>query len=589
MTRHDMTPQSVTIVGEMANAHEGDLATAKEIVSGVQGSADAIKFQVFTADELALPSHPDYETFAELEMVDHEWEELVEHARSSDLRVFADVFGPESVDLMTSLGVGAFKIHNADVSNGPLLERVAEVGETVLLSAGGSTWIELAEALDYLTDVETVLMYGYQNYPTAVEDANLRRIQALRNKFDVPVGYAPHAPGHTDFSTQLPKLAVAAGASTVEVHVTLDRSEEGTDYYSSLEPPEFERMAEQVRDVETLLGSETLTLPDSERSYREGHKKWLVATEEIESGQSITADVIGYKRLADPAVDTNLDLDRVVGRTASERLTPGNPITLADMDGTVVATLACRAESTRLYGKPLQLVGERPILGHLIDRLRSVDAIDDVVLAIADAPSQDAFIEYAREHDLQYVIGSEENVLGRLIDGAHEADADVAVRVTTENPFVYTENLVDLIEEHLRTNCDYSLTEALPIGATVEVASVAALERANEHGEDRHRSELVTLFLVENPDSFTINVESPPESLRRPDVRLTVDNPEDLLLARDVWENAPRRGGELTIEAIVEYLDENPDVAELNAHLPDGTDEEVKEVRPFMYGDAEAQ
>lgn len=585
MTVNLTTTDEVTIVAEMANAHEGELSTAKKIVSSVADSADAVKFQVFTADELVLASHPDYEEFVELAMSEDEWQELIEHSRSQGVSVITDVFGTQSVEMMSSYGVELFKIHNADTSNLALIEDVAECASGVILSAGGSTWIELAEALDHIGDVPTLLMYGYQNYPTVIEDANLKRMQAIDNKFDTPVGYASHAPGDANVAVELPRLAATAGASAVEVHVTLDRSEEGTDYFSSLEPDEFETMAQQTKAVERLLGERTLSLPKTEQEYRADHKKWLVATESVEKGAKLTAEKVGYKRLPDSEIDTNLHMNNILGRTVTKPLSQGQPITFKHIDMNVVATLACRSESTRLYGKPLQLVGEEPILTHLIDQLRTVSTIDDIVLAIADTPSKAAYIEYAQSEGLTYAVGSEENVLGRLITAGQEADADVAVRVTTENPFVYTENIDNMISQHLENNYDYSVTEKLPLGASIEVVSMQALETANNRGSERHRSELCTLFIVENSDSFTINVETPPSAVKRPDIRLTVDNPEDLIVARKIWDGISDTSGQPTLQNIVEFLDEHPSIMEINDEFPDGTDEDVKDVRPFMYGD----
>lgn len=584
MTLNLTTTDEVTIIAEVANAHEGKLSIAKDIVSSVAESADAVKFQVFTADELVLPSHPDYEEFAELSMSEDEWQELIEYSRSQGISVIADVFGTRSVEAMSSYGVELFKIHNADISNLSLIEDVSTCATAVILSAGGSTWVELADALDHLGEVPALLMYGYQNYPTRVEDANLNRMQSIDQKFDIPVGYASHAPGDSSVAVELPRLAATAGASAVEVHATLDRSRKGTDYVSSLEPTEFEEMSRQTKAVKRLLGKRTLSLPDTEHKYRTNHKKWLVATQDIERGDELTTDNIGYKRLTDPPIDTNLDMGVVLGRSVSKGLVAGHPVTLNHMDANVVATLACRSESTRLYGKPLQLVGEEPILTHLINQIRSINTIDDIVLAIANTPSKQSYVEYAQSKGLNYTIGSEDNVLGRLIAAGQKANADVAVRVTTENPFVYTENVDEMVSEHLESNYDYSVTEKLPLGASIEVVSMQALETANNRGSERHRSELCTLFIVENPDSFAINITTPPSVIRRPDIRLTVDNPEDLVVARQVWDGLSNEQERPTLHNVIEFLDEHPEIMKLNDRFPDGTDEDVKHVRPFMYG-----
>lgn len=254
-----------------------------------------------------------------------------------------------------------------------------------------------------------------------------------------------------------------------------------------------------------------------------------------------------------------------------------------------VATLACRAESSRMYGKPLQRVGDRPILGHLVDRLERAAVIDDIVLAIADTPSRSAFVDFATEHGLEYVVGSEPDVLARLIQAGNAADADHVVRVTTENPFVYWENLDDLVREHNRHNADLTTTRNLPLGTTVEITALDALKKAHRHGGEKYRSELCTLFLVENPQCFRIRALDPPEYLDRPEIRLTIDNPEDLVLARKLYECSESAIADPPLEELVETLDENPGLETLNDQFPDGTDDDIQRVRPFMYGGREIE
>jgi spore coat polysaccharide biosynthesis protein SpsF len=233
----------------------------------------------------------------------------------------------------------------------------------------------------------------------------------------------------------------------------------------------------------------------------------------------------------------------------------------------VVAALACRLESTRLYGKPFQLVGDRPILQHLIDRLRKVEALDEIVLAISDTPGSGVFIEYAKKEGLSYVLGPEKDVLGRLILAAESANADIVLRTTTENPYPYWENLDDLIRLHIEQNADITVTDKLPLGSFVEVISLDALKKSHKFGEDRHRSELCTLFISENPDIFMIQRILAPDELQHPEYRLTVDTPQDLMLVRTLWEELHEDQDPVSLGAIVEYLNTHPQVAAINSQF----------------------
>ena len=558
----------VFIIAEMANAHEGDPATARSIVeAAAEAEADAVKFQVFTPDELAVPTHPDYPLYRKLSMSGEDWRELVDRAHALGMSVLSDVFGLDSARQMGELGVDGFKVHAADASNYELLKYIAAMGRSVVLSVGGAIWTETADSLAVLRQAgarSIVLMYGFQGYPNDLTDSCLRRIETLREKFALPVGFASHLGAEQPEAVSLPVWAVAAGAEFIEEHITLDRSEKGIDYYSSLEPTEFRDMVRRIRAMEPTLGERSFSLLDREKEYRLTHKKWAVAMADIPAGEMLTVDNVDMKIAPSPPQQRPLSTEMALGHRAARDISAFSAIRMKDITMKVAAALACRAESERLYGKPLQVVGDRTILDHLIDRLRESKLLDEIVLAISEGPSCQVFCEFAEQRRLRYVLGPEKDVLARLIAAGEEVRADLILRATTENPYTYWENVDDLILAHIENNADLTVTEKLPLGTDVEIISMDALRKSHKHGEDRHRSELCTLFIAENPDVFSIQRILAPENLRRPDIRLTVDTPNDLILARTLWEALHREGELLTLEEIMRHLDAFPDLAKIN-------------------------
>ena len=217
-----------------------------------------------------------------------------------------------------------------------------------------------------------------------------------------------------------------------------------------------------------------------------------------------------------------------------------------------------------MYGKPMQPVGDRPIIQHLIDRLRKIKQLDAIVLAISDGPGQGVFIDYAKKNGLEYIVGSEKDVLGRLIQAGDHVGADIVLRNTTENPYLYWENVDDMIRSHIERSADLTVTQKLPLGSFLEIISLDALKKSHRHGEDRHRSEFCTMFIAENPQLFQVQSILPPEKLQRPDIRLTVDTPQDLRLVRAIWEALHKEGELISLEAIVDFLNANPELAKMN-------------------------
>lgn len=235
-----------------------------------------------------------------------------------------------------------------------------------------------------------------------------------------------------------------------------------------------------------------------------------------------------------------------------------------------VATLACRNRSTRLYAKPLQLLGHQTILEHLVERIRRIKRLDEIVLAISVGLENQIYVEYANRLGLKYVFGGEKDMQGRLIVAGEHASASIILRITTECPFPYVENIETLLEQHLAKNADLTVCEGLPEGTYSEIISLAALKRAHMEGEDRHRSEYSTLYLCEHPEKFRLLRVPAPQHLSRPDIRLTVDYPEDLIVCRAVVEALGQNGRYFPLEDIIAYMDAHPELKAVNGWIDSG-------------------
>jgi len=580
-------------IAETACAHEGNIHRIEELVDEVGDTeADAIKFHIFTADGRSVPESEYHRIVDNLSISFDDWEIVIDHARRQGLRVFTDVFDTGSAEWVLNQGVDGVKIHAADVSNFPLLETVARADCPIFLYVGGSTVIEIATAINHLEQngkAEIALMYGLQNFPTSLEESNLGKVTALACEFDRPIGYASHVAGGTELAVELPSAAVAAGADIIECHVTDDRSAKHVDYISSLEPTEFDKMVRRVRKTEVMVGDSSLSLTDAEREYRGSVKKTIHTTTEINTGERITIDDIAYLR-GDKTLEINRPrMEQVVGKYAQQRIPAHKPVYLESLDMHTVAVLACRSESKRLYGKPLQLVGDQPILAHICDRLDAVPNLDQIVLAIADTASQESYIQFAKDKKIEYIVGPEEDVLKRCAMAADKAEADFVVKANTENPFLAYELLKRGLKTAIQNHSDLVVPREPPLGCAADIYSAPALAQSDKQGDDRHHSEFTSRFIIDNSESFQINIVEPEGHLRRPDIRLTVDNPSDLIMMREIW-GALRAESEtdpnlVPVSAIIEYLDKHPDIREINAHKPDGTHKNIRVERPFMYGE----
>jgi len=234
----------------------------------------------------------------------------------------------------------------------------------------------------------------------------------------------------------------------------------------------------------------------------------------------------------------------------------------------LVAALACRNNGSRLYGKPLQNLdineGIR-IIDNIVACLQSFDEISEVVLGISEGAENHDFIDYARANNLDFVIGDEKDVLSRLIKCGEHAGATDIFRVTSESPFAYHNLVKDAWNRHLDNESDATFLDDIIDGCGFEILNLSALQSSHAKGEDKHRSELCTLYIRENKDLFKIDYVTPPVVLNRKDLRLTVDYPEDLILCRAVYEAFKHQMPRVELTEVVEFLDRNPDLKKLTA------------------------
>lgn len=240
----------------------------------------------------------------------------------------------------------------------------------------------------------------------------------------------------------------------------------------------------------------------------------------------------------------------------------------------LAAVLACRNQSSRLYAKPLQNLDVKnniTILDYLIAQLQLYPEISNVVLAISEKKENLPYVELAELRGIPYVLGDDDDVLARLISGAELVEADHVFRVTTESPYTYLDNLSEIYNHHCSNNIDYSGTKGLPDGSFFEIIGLNALKKSWAQGDNKHRSELCTLYINENADQFRIAMHDVPDELRRSDIRLTVDWPEDLIVLRNVFEGTNLESGvKLDLRKIIRYLNENPKINAINNWIDSG-------------------
>jgi spore coat polysaccharide biosynthesis protein SpsF len=232
----------------------------------------------------------------------------------------------------------------------------------------------------------------------------------------------------------------------------------------------------------------------------------------------------------------------------------------------LVACLACRNQGTRLYGKPLQNldIEERiSVLEYMIASVKTYEPVEAIVLGISEGTDNVCFKELAIKNNIDFIIGSEEDVLQRLIQCCEKAEGTDIFRLTTESPFTYFEAIDEAWKTHIASGNDLTALDQLPDGSGFEIIKLDAYKRSWEKGEKKHRSELCSLYIRENKTDFKIGYVDIPTEIRRTDIRLTIDYPEDLILCRAVYHQFKHLSPRIPVKGVIDFIDANPKLKEL--------------------------
>jgi len=335
--------EPVFIIAEAGVNHNGDVNLAKRLIdAAAEAGADAVKFQTFHAENVVTSTadkaeyqksttsadETQYEMLKKLELPDGSFGDLSDYAKKHGLIFFSTPFDEESVDLLDQIGVPAYKIPSGEITNCPLLKKIAKKRKPVILSTGMSTLGEVEEAFNYLKKNgagNIILLHCTTSYPAPPHSVNLRAMKTLQCVFSVPVGYSDHTEGIT-----IPIAAVALGASVIEKHFTLDRTLPGPDHLASLEPSDFSKMVSSIRNLEIAFGNGSKIINDEERRNSFFMRRSLHACRNLTKGEVLSEENIQILRPNDGIGAWFYDV--VIGKKMKTPLNKDDPIHWSDIE-----------------------------------------------------------------------------------------------------------------------------------------------------------------------------------------------------------------------------------------------------------------
>lgn len=289
------------VIAEIGNNHNGSFDRAIEMIDKAHAAgADCVKFQMRHLDQVYRQrslnkSGDDLGTEYVIDLLNRFELSVDEHRRLSEYCTQAGIlylctpWDGKSIEVLEGLGVPAYKVASADLTNLPLLDQLAQTGKPLILSTGMSATEEVETTVTFLNcrGVSFVLLHCNSTYPAPLHDINLKWMTAIRRIHPL-VGYSGHERG-----INVSLAAMALGACVIERHFTLDRNMEGPDHAASLVPGEFARMVEGIREIEQALGAgKERRLSQGEMINRENLGKSLVAAMPLVRGTMLCPEHI---------------------------------------------------------------------------------------------------------------------------------------------------------------------------------------------------------------------------------------------------------------------------------------------------------
>lgn len=319
----------VIIIAEAGVNHNGNIQLAKKLIDvAADAGVDYVKFQTFKADKLVSRDakkasyqeknindgdDSQYTMLKKLELTHENHLDLMSYCAERNIKFFSTAFDVEGVNYLNGLGLCFFKIPSGEITNYPYLKAVALCGKPVILSTGMCSEIEIKQAVDVLTQfglekTAISILHCNTEYPTPMQDVNLKAMLSIQQKFGVQVGYSDHTLG-----IEVPIAAVALGARIIEKHFTLDRTLPGPDHVASLEPEELKAMVKAIRNIEQALSGDGEKVPsESETKNIAIARKSIHLNKNLSKGHVVTEEDIISLRPGDGI--SPMEWENIVGK-----------------------------------------------------------------------------------------------------------------------------------------------------------------------------------------------------------------------------------------------------------------------------------
>lgn len=574
---HHQTLMSIPYqILEIANTHAGSIDYVLSLMDEFSGyKGYGIKFQPLHPDRIATKDFPWYNVYQEIFFSPEEWNRIIGKAIETK-QVWLDLFdtyGVEIFHLQKEKVVGVKLqpsiLYNQAVINA--LEESSLKNHNLIINVSGLSIGEIKERLDYFSAIlqpkEIWIEVGFQSYPTELQDCGYVKIDIVKKAFSNKIVFADHADGAGDDTVWLPMIAALKGADVIEKHIKHSTLDTKYDHFSSIDIYKYRVYTKNLHEYLSLLYQPFIN--EREKKYLSNSIQVPIASKDLKKGMLINfnSDLL-FQRTGRTGLNT-LELKSLQQgyHILSNDVKADAAFKKTDFKKATVATIiACRLKSSRLPKKALLKIGDITSVEKCIQSCLLFKDVNHTILATSDIEQDAELSHYTYSPDVIFHKGDPEDVIRRYLSVIDQLKIDVIIRITADMPYVSADLVDILLHSHFENGADYTAAKKSAVGTSVEVINTSALRKIKTHFPNAKYSEYMTWYFQNNPEHFKLNFVDLPEEFVR-DYRLTLDYQEDLDLFNAIQKHLDENRMQTNIKTIFNFLDCNPDIANVNAHL----------------------
>lgn len=566
------------IIIEVANCHGGDFNYIIELINKFKHYVNGygIKFQAFHHDYIALKDFKDYDVYQKFNFSEEQWSKIISLANTTKdvwLDIF-DLYGTKILKNNFDL-VKGIKFQSSVLKNYEVISELTKINlsnHMLIINVAGYEIIEIEEILrnikNLLNPKEILIEFGFQAYPTSLNDSGFNKLSFIKKHFENRIVFADHLDSKSEDSIWFPIVLAMSGVDVIEKHVMLDRNLTKYDYFSSLEPDQFSVLNDKLNEY-TSLKDTTTFINENERQYlaKTLMKPFVKHLLKKGSHLNINTDII-YRRSSLESISieviNQLQSDYKILRKDKDR---NEPLKTNDFRSANIGTIvACRMKSSRLKNKAILKIGSLSSIETCLQSCLQFKNVNHFILATSNLNSDEILKDHTYSSSVKFRQGHPENVIKRYVDIIKEFKLDIIIRVTGDNPYVSHEVMELALKSHFKNAADYTAPVKFTLGSSVEIINASSLIKLLDLFPSAEYSEYMTWYFQNNKDFFNVNLFDLPNNLIS-NYRLTLDYEEDLKMFGEIERFFANTNQKKNLLNIIKFLDSNPKIANINKDI----------------------